>query len=42
MDAEIALALLEEFGWVRSVDGTGEAGRPTTRYYINPAITKEA
>lgn len=38
MQAEIALSLLEEHGWVKSLDVAGESGRPTTRYAINPLI----
>jgi len=41
-EAEAALSTLEEFGWVRSVDVTGELGRPTTRYFINPAVNRGA
>ncbi len=39
--AEAALAVLDERGWVQSVD-IEDHGRPTTRYYINPAIRKAA
>lgn len=35
-DAEAALQILEEHGWVISRDGIPESGRPTTRYVINP------
>lgn len=39
IQAESALAFLDERGWVQSVD-IEDHGRPTTRYYINPAILK--
>jgi hypothetical protein len=39
-DAEGALAILEEFGWVKSVDVNDQTGRPTTRYLINPRIRR--
>lgn len=41
MQAEAALAVLEERGWVRSID-VEDHGRPTTRYYINPLIRRVA
>ena len=41
MQAEAALAVLDERGWVRSVD-IEDHGRPTTRYYINPLIRRSA
>ena len=37
LQAEAALAILDERGWVQSVD-IEDHGRPTTRYYINPLI----
>ncbi|WBY02760.1 YfjI family protein [Ramlibacter tataouinensis] len=37
-EAEVALAVLEEFGWVRSFDISEQPGRPTTRYLINPKV----
>lgn len=38
LQAEAALAVLEENGWVVSDDITEHTGRPTTRYYVNPKI----
>ena len=38
--AEAALAVLEEHGHVISFDDDATAGRPTTRYSINPQLTK--
>lgn len=38
LQAEAALAILEEHDWVYSDDIQGNGGRPTTRYYINPLI----
>jgi hypothetical protein len=38
LQAEAALAVLEERGWVVGADTDGRLGRPTTRYYINPLI----
>ena len=37
--AEAALALLEENGWVRAIEGPDQpqGGRPTVRYCVNPA-----
>ncbi|AVP57103.1 YfjI family protein [Pulveribacter suum] len=36
-DAEAALAILEEAGWIVGLDDTPpEGGRPTMRYYVNP------
>lgn len=40
MQAEAALAILEEHGWVVSADTEDQPGRPTTRYYINPAVSR--
>lgn len=41
MQAEAALVILEEHGWVLSVDSDdGFVGRPTTRFYVNPAIVR--
>lgn len=37
-DAEAALAVLEEYGWLISYDVTELPGRPTSRYAINPKI----
>ena len=37
MQAEQALAVLEEHGWIVGEDGEG-VGRPTTRWYANPGI----
>ena len=39
MQAETALAILEENGHVQSQDGIN-LGRPTVRYYVNPHINK--
>jgi hypothetical protein len=38
LQAETALAILEENGHVQSQDGISTLGRPTIRYYINPQI----
>lgn len=38
LQAEAALAILEEHHWVYSSDIHENVGRPTTRYYINPLI----
>jgi len=35
-DAEAALALLEEHGWLQSYESADQPGRPTTRYIVNP------
>ncbi len=35
-DAETALAILEEHGWIVGMEDANEGGRPTTRYHINP------
>lgn len=35
-DAETALAILEERGWIVGLEDANEGGRPTTRYHINP------
>jgi hypothetical protein len=40
LQAEAALAILEENGHVQSQDGINTMGRPTVRYYINPQIKK--
>jgi hypothetical protein len=40
MQAETALAILEENGHVQSLDSINMIGRPTVRYYINPQIKK--
>jgi len=42
MQAETALAILEENGHVRSQDGINPIGRPTVRYCINPQIKQVA
>jgi hypothetical protein len=42
MQAETALAILEENSHVQSLDGINTTGRPTVRYYINPQIKKVA
>ena len=36
--AEAALTILQEHGWLDSYDTEDLPGRPTTRYYINPKI----
>jgi hypothetical protein len=38
LQAEAALVVLEEYGWVVGSDTAENVGRPTTRYYINPMI----
>lgn len=38
LQAEGALAILEEHDWVYSSDTQENIGRPTTKYYINPLI----
>jgi hypothetical protein len=38
LQAEAALTVLEEHGWVVGSDTAENVGRPTTRYYINPMI----
>jgi hypothetical protein len=40
--AEAALALLEEHGWVMGADTDNATGRPTTRFYVNPKTRKGA
>jgi len=40
MQAESALATLEEHGWLQGVDSDNATGRPTTRYYINPKVSE--
>ena len=42
LQAEAALAVLEEHRWVASSDTAENVGRPTTRYYINPMIYEDA
>ena len=42
MQAETALAILEENGHVQTQDGINTIGRPTARYYVNPQIKKVA
>jgi len=42
LQAESALAILEEKGHVQSQDGINTMGRPTVRYAINPQIKKVA
>ena len=37
-DAETALAILEDYGWLVSYEVTDQPGRPTSRYAINPKI----
>jgi hypothetical protein len=38
--AEAALALLEEHGWLMGADTDNPTGRPTTRFYVNPKARK--
>lgn len=40
-DVEVALARLEERGWLRSVPSLNETGRPTTYYFKHPAKAGE-
>lgn len=40
LQAEAALAILEEHGWVQSAETDNPTGRPTTRHYINPRISE--
>ena len=42
MQAETALAILEENGHVQSLEDIPTLGRPTVRYYVNPQIKKVA
>jgi phage/plasmid primase-like uncharacterized protein len=42
MQAETALAILEENGHVQSLEDMPALGRPTVRYYVNPQIKKVA
>jgi hypothetical protein len=42
MQAEAALAILEENGHVQSQDSFNTVGRPTVRYYVNPRIMRLA
>jgi hypothetical protein len=42
LQAETALAILEEHGWVQGMETTNPIGRPTTRYAINPRVRKAA
>lgn len=42
MQAETALAILEENGHVQSQDSVNTLGRPTVRYFVNPQIKKVA
>lgn len=37
-EAESALAVMEDHGWVLADDSVSGVGRPTTRYYTNPRI----
>jgi hypothetical protein len=38
LQAEAALAVLEEHGWIVGNDTAENLGRPTTKYFINPMI----
>jgi hypothetical protein len=40
LQAEAALAILEEHGWVQSAETDNQTGRPTVRHYINPRISE--
>jgi len=42
MQAETALAILEENGHLQSQDDINTRGRPTVRYFVNPQIKKVA
>ena len=42
MQAETALAILEEHGYVQSQEDHNPVGRPTVRYFVNPQIKKVA
>jgi hypothetical protein len=42
LQAETALAILEEHGWVQGMETDNPTGRPTTRYTINPRVRKAA
>ena len=42
MQAETALAALEEHGWINGIDTDNLTGRPTTRYYVNPQVREVA
>lgn len=42
IQAEGALAALEEHGWLQGVETDNPTGRPTTRYYINPKVVEVA
>lgn len=35
-DAEAALSILEDYGWLQSYEVADQPGRPTTRYVVNP------
>jgi len=42
LQAEGALATLEEHGWIVSAETDNPTGRPTTRFYINPHTRRTA
>ena len=42
IQAEAAMAILEEMGHVQSLDDLDKVGRPTVRFYVNPQIRKVA
>lgn len=42
LQAEAALEILEEHGWVASMESDNATGRPTVRYNINPQLKKRA
>jgi len=42
MQAEAALLLLEEHGWVTSAETSNDTGRPTVKHFINPRARRQA
>ena len=42
MQAEAALAILEEHSYIQSSEGINEIGRPTIRFSINPHVHRAA
>lgn len=42
LQAETALGILEEHGWVLGMETDRSTGRPTTRYLINPQVRRRA
>lgn len=41
-DAEVALGILEDYGWIVGIETADQPGRPTTRYAINPKKRAES